>query len=665
MLTTQEIRDRASSYGCCSLSSLYSYVQSKIYGDEKCADRHWRMFLFLRWAQTKMCDPCWSDAQKTELAKRADCFCNPCGCEGADEEVDCTITPDFEVIDAIPSSELPPDPNVGDAYLVTSGDFAGFIATWAESLVYEYTLVPLYNVVETADGDLWTQYGEDGPGLLFPTATLTLVGNALWEITNNSPQTQQNRQVQLLGYGDGVPQQGYVLWQGVESDIPSVLNLFGLPFDTLRLRYILPNGCEYLSDVLTTIPEDPNGCGTIQFEVGEPVVENGLFTVAVTLSNQQGYPLGACLLSLNDGDPVEGQVLVVGENVIGPFALGNTLQITITNIDDSECNIPLEPIVTECPVLVTNFEAITACNEGGDPPVALWGTAGTIEDNPDFPPGSVTYTTPLATDPVACELVDGQWQCGPLEVEVDPGPMTITIESAINKDCEVVLGPFEPSACWPCGNDLPNVINFEVLDENLIPSIQAATTTDYWTIIGPNPEDIQTISVPEQASLPNGRYCAYPSDEEGEPSGTWTGLYVFQGGGGDPGDIAWGEIDLGGLAGSTLTEPLGIEGGSLAIQDVWGVTEISIPALSGSNDRLEFYNCITLVRVNIDPATKFKCIRAGFGTATFDQSSVDALCNALDATATGQVSYMTGTPTIDSLANRNAYIANGNTLAFL
>jgi len=154
MLTTQEIRDRASSYGCCSLSSLYSYVQSKIYGDEKCADRHWRMFLFLRWAQTKMCDPCWSDAQKTELAKRADCFCNPCGCEGADEEVDCTITPDFEVIDAIPSDELPipcsinldfnndwnndwnadvPCVNVqpGDSYYILSGPNAGTVYTWA------------------------------------------------------------------------------------------------------------------------------------------------------------------------------------------------------------------------------------------------------------------------------------------------------------------------------------------------------------------------------------------------------------------------------------------------------------------------------------------------------------------------------------------------------
>jgi hypothetical protein len=393
------------------------------------------------------------------------------------------------------------------------------------------TSPPNGSVIEDANGTLWTQLGGDGPGLLFPTATLTLVGNALWEITSNSPQTQQNRPVQLLGYGDGVPQQGYVLWEGVESDIPSVLNLFGLPFDSLRLRYILPNGCEYLSDVLTTIPEDPNGCGTIQFEVGEPVVENGLFTVAVTLSNQQGYPLGACLLSLNDGDPAEGPVLVVGENIIGPFALGNTLQITITNIANSECNIPLDPIVTECPVLVTNFEAITNCNEGGDPPVALWGTAGTIEPNPDFPPGSVTYTTPLATDPVACEFVDGQWQCGPLEVEADPGPMTITIESAINKDCEVVLGPFEPSGCGPCDiaqqTEGCQYFTFRtegpwleeealyIFDSNPVDGTHLSVVNPSGTLhVLPIDSPLFYLDGPE---VETGSWCVFRSDEDGTP----------------------------------------------------------------------------------------------------------------------------------------------------
>jgi hypothetical protein len=389
------------------------------------------------------------------------------------------------------------------------------------------TSPPNGSVIEDANGTLWTQLGGDGPGLLFPTATLTLVGNALWEITSNSPQTQQNRQVQLLGYGDGVPQQGYVLWEGVESDIPSVLNLFGLPFDSLRLRYILPNGCEYLSDVLTTIPEDPNGCGTIQFEVGEPVVENGLFTVAVTLSNQQGYPLGACLLSLNDGDPVEGPVLVVGENILGPFALGNTLQITITNIANSECNIPLEPIATECPVLVVNTAPFLDC--AGDPPT--WGTLVTPVPNDDFPVVAMSYTTPLATDPVACVLLSpGVFGCGPLPtsgVNADSGPMTITIESAINKDCEVVLGPFEPSGCGPCdiAQETEGCQYFTFDFAGGSANILAGATVEggnYLTVVFP---DGSTETREGQVVLEDdigGRYCVYSSDSEGEPiADTW------------------------------------------------------------------------------------------------------------------------------------------------
>jgi hypothetical protein len=301
------------------------------------------------------------------------------------------------------------------------------------------------SVVEDANGTLWTNTG-NGPGLLFPSVEAVLTGGpALWTITLvNLNSTTTGRTIQLEGLG---PNGWYAMWEGNENDLPLPVNLLGLPFTEVRLRYILANGCEYVSEVGTTVPDPPDSCGTIDFAVGEPVIEDGLFTVAVTLSDQVGYPLGPCLISIDGGEAANGPVLVVGENILGPFALGQTVTITIVNAANSDCNIAIEPIVTECPVLVTNFEAITACNEGGDPPVALWGTAGTIEANPDFPPGSVTYTTPLATDPVACELVDGQWQCGPLEVEEDPGPMTITIESAINKDCEVVLGPFEPETC--------------------------------------------------------------------------------------------------------------------------------------------------------------------------------------------------------------------------
>jgi hypothetical protein len=310
------------------------------------------------------------------------------------------------------------------------------------------TSPPNGSVIEDANGTLWTQLGGDGPGLLFPTVTLTLVGNGLWEITSNSPQTQQNRQVQLLGYGSTVPQQGYVMWEGVESDIPSILNLFGLPFGTLRLRYILPNGCEYLSDVLTTIPEiDPETeepvCGTITVVQGEIIITNGFFVIPVTLSEQSGYPLGPIMGTI-DGDP--GSLLdnpIIGENLVGPFALGRTITLSITNVANPDCNIALEPVVTECPDIEPTTEVVES--PGGDPPIPSWGVVVTPNNTSDYVMGEVEYETPLSGGPQNCTFVGGVWQCGPLNTEDDPGPMIITYNNVLTKLCPGELGPFTPA----------------------------------------------------------------------------------------------------------------------------------------------------------------------------------------------------------------------------
>jgi len=153
MMTHEEIRQRGQQYGCCALDALYSYVQSSIYGDNKCAEKSWRMFLYLRWAQAKMCDPCLTDGQKCAIIKKADCYCECRDCP-YEEDVDCTITPFATVIAAIPFDELPipcsinldfnndwnndwnadvPCVNVqpGDSYYILTGPNAGAVYTWA------------------------------------------------------------------------------------------------------------------------------------------------------------------------------------------------------------------------------------------------------------------------------------------------------------------------------------------------------------------------------------------------------------------------------------------------------------------------------------------------------------------------------------------------------
>jgi hypothetical protein len=308
------------------------------------------------------------------------------------------------------------------------------------------------SVIEDAAGELWTNLGS-GPGPLFPTATLTMVGNDVWNLVSDSPQTNGNRFVQLLGYGNTAPQQGYVMWEGQESQFPLNINLFGLPFGTLRLRYRLPNGCEYLSDILTTIPEiDPEDeepvCGTITVVAGTPFIEEAGFFVPITLSNQAGYPLGALQYVVDGGAPLSGVVPTIGTTNAGPFPMGSEAVITITNIFDPTCNITLDPITLECPTLEYTTEVVIG--EGGDPPIDFWGVLLTATDTSEYGIAGVSYSTPLSGTLAAEEIAPGVWACGPVPVDGDPGPMTVTIINADTTQCNITLTGFVPADA--CGN---------------------------------------------------------------------------------------------------------------------------------------------------------------------------------------------------------------------
>lgn len=288
----------------------------------------------------------------------------------------------------------------------------------------------------------------------------------MWILQQNSG-TYLNRQVQLEGLG---PNGWYAMWQGVESDMPLQVNLQGLPFESVRMRYILANGCEYLSEVGETIPDPPDSCGIIEYELGEPQVLNGLWTIDLTLSDVVAFPLGQAILVINGGTPVLGPQLVVGENTIGPRPLGDTLTITITNTNNSDCNIVLPEIETECATLEVATEILTLCDnqpEGPDGPTApIWGVLATVTPNPDFPFAAVLYSTPAS--PLlftANPLGGGQYACGPLVIADDPGPMTLFIENSLTKRCGVELGPFEPEECGPIQvecDDTPQVLQLRI-----------------------------------------------------------------------------------------------------------------------------------------------------------------------------------------------------------
>jgi len=134
MLTQDEILSRAQAYACCALSEMASAVRAWDRGETLCGDGHYDKAIWLGlFASPVMYDAskdgtCETPAFAQLIADSADCICNVCGCDEPD--VDCTLTVDFTVLNALPYTSLPLSPSDGDSYYILSGTNAGLIATW-------------------------------------------------------------------------------------------------------------------------------------------------------------------------------------------------------------------------------------------------------------------------------------------------------------------------------------------------------------------------------------------------------------------------------------------------------------------------------------------------------------------------------------------------------
>jgi hypothetical protein len=212
----------------------------------------------------------------------------------------------------------------------------------------------------------------------------------------------------------------------------------------------------------------------------------------------------------------------------------------------------------------------------------------------------------------------------------------------------------------PCESDTS--LSF-VFPEEAGATFYGATTSGYFTAFYPELDFLETAESgsPSNISL---TVCIVPTDAEGNPSGQWTGIgFVFT----SP-DNNGVLIDMSNLDGVTLFEEIDPDSGvgphSLSFIDGVERTSIEIPDLSGSNESLLINNCSALEDVIIPSGVKFKRITVA-ACQNLTEASVDALCNALDATATGQTSVIEQdfgpAPTAASLANRLAYLVN-NTL---
>lgn len=483
MLTDDQIRSRRMRFGCCALDYLDKYIEASIHGDIKCARLNWGMYLKMWFAKCVMDNTaigseskCGTVAYATKIAKKYDCFCN-CPCPQTQDE-DCVIDVAFTVIDAISFDDLPAEPEDGDNYLITEGDFTGRIATWqsGDDAQWIISVVGVFNVVQTEAGVYYINIG-NGPGLLFPSLTMELTGGPeTWTVSIvNDYDTTTGRAIQLEGLGSNG---WYAMWQGTEADLPLNVNLQGLPFTQVRLRYILANECQYVSGVGTTIPEIDDGgdplCGTFDYTVIEdrdPVT--GMTVISIDVSNVAGYPFGPSLTSVDGSEYVDGPQIIEGINNITTIGPGQIADIIITNSFDAGCNVALAPITADCGTIDVATEVIQNCE--GDP--AQWGVMVTITNNDGYVVNSVKYETPAGAFD-ASESAPGVWVCGPLGIDDDPGPMTITILNAYSKVCLEVVGPFEPAECP--GDDVLRIEcedtpQFLVMNLDMQPAIQDST----------------------------------------------------------------------------------------------------------------------------------------------------------------------------------------------
>lgn len=108
---------------------------------------------------------------------------------------------------------------------------------WNEQIVPDRSIV-------SVDGILWSRRG-GVTGPLFPSATLSLVwdSSSFYDLTlDHQSSFGQPLSMALEGLGTNG---WYDLWRGPMGELPTRINLTGLQFTEVRVRYTANNGCEY------------------------------------------------------------------------------------------------------------------------------------------------------------------------------------------------------------------------------------------------------------------------------------------------------------------------------------------------------------------------------------------------------------------------------------
>lgn len=272
MLTEAQVQRRATLYGCCSNNYLGIFVDNDIHGAVECAQKNYRIGMYMLWAEDIMCstqtednpDGCHSIEYASQVAQKADCYCKDCGCPDT-----CVVTPNYTVIATVSVSQraaiegIPPQ--VGDQWFVVTGTTDGI---WSINNVVRWNgsgwdLIPLLSgrIVMTSAGVFWSSNGQT-PGLLYPTVTAEFQSPGVYTIVSNYPSIASisDRTVIIQAFGEITPDvYGWTTILTVSEQAiatPYEFNFTGITLDAVRAIYV-DGECQYVSDVGDI---EPPGC---------------------------------------------------------------------------------------------------------------------------------------------------------------------------------------------------------------------------------------------------------------------------------------------------------------------------------------------------------------------------------------------------------------------
>ena len=309
----------------------------------------------------------------------------PCGDPPPSGSPNCDPVIMADIVAAVDTDDLAAiiagPPLVGDTYLVATDTIGtsfvpGTLIRW--NGFFEVVPFNLGNVFRDQGGVLWTMLGLNSPGQLYPPVTMVLNAPNIYALQSTYPQIAwySGRMVTVRAIVDGLP---VIVYNGPENDIgyPVLVNL---PADVESVEATYSAlGCTWPAPPVQVVPP-LNGCGTL-VATTNPVLDcsNNSWSIDVNIVSITGFPVGL-LVQLINGIEQPG-ILMTGIDAIlvGPYQHGDTVQLTITNLADAECNLFLGSFTT--PLVYSATETADRAVDVAFEPSALPGVTYLIVSN--------------------------------------------------------------------------------------------------------------------------------------------------------------------------------------------------------------------------------------------------------------------------------------------